>query len=129
MSVFNPFGHIDLKVNDLKQAIDFYSKLLPELGFTKTYHTEKWKVFASEGELPSGAYFAFTEDPDHQPNGNIIGFWASSPSEVDRIASVVKIIGGKITDGPKHFPISDTYYAFYFEDPFGNRYEVVHRLN
>ncbi len=129
MSKLNPFGHIDIEVNNIEKGIDFYSKLLPELGFTKTYHTDKWKVFATEGELPSAAYFAFAENPDHKPNNNTLGFWASSPTEVDRIASIVKIIGGKITDGPKHYNISETYYAFYFQDPFGNKFEIYHRLS
>lgn len=34
-----------------------------------------------------------------------------------------------VTAGPKLFPISPTYYAVYFEDPCGNAYEIVYRLN
>lgn len=125
----NPFSHIDLRVNDLKKALPFYEKFLPELGFTRTFHNVQWKVFAAEGDLPSVAYFAITEDPAHKPNGNLIGFWAKDREEVDRLARLVQEIGGKITSGPKLFPISPTYYAVYFEDPCGNPYEIVHRLN
>ncbi len=125
----NPFGHIDLRVPDLKQILPFYEKLLPELGFTRTFHTEKWKVFAAEGELPEAAYFAITEDPEHRSNANMIGFWAESPEAVDRLAELVKEIGGKITDGPRQFPISPSYYAVFFEDPCGNPYEITYRIN
>ena len=58
----NPFGHIDLRVPDLKAILPFYEKLLPALGFSRTFHSEQWKVFAAEGELPGAAYFAITED-------------------------------------------------------------------
>lgn len=51
----------------------FYEKLLPALGFTRTFHSVNWRVFAAEGELPSVPYFAITEDPEHVPNGNLTG--------------------------------------------------------
>lgn len=125
----NPFGHVDLRVSNMEELLPFYEKLLPALGFTRTFHTEAWKVFAAEGDLPSAAYFAITEDPAHQANANMIGFWAASPADVDRIANLVREIGGKITSGPHHFPISPSYYAVYFEDPCGNPYEVTYRID
>jgi catechol 2,3-dioxygenase-like lactoylglutathione lyase family enzyme len=72
----NPFGHIDLRVTDLAESLSFYERLLPALGFTRTFHSAQWRVFAAEGELPSAAYSAITEALDHQPNQNTIGFWA-----------------------------------------------------
>jgi predicted enzyme related to lactoylglutathione lyase len=125
----NPLSHIDLRVPDLSDAMPFYEKLLSALGFTRTFHSPEWKVFAAEGDLPSAAYFAITEDTSHTPNANLVGFWAESREEVDRIAKLVREIGGKINDGPRQFPISKTYYAVYFEDPHGNKYELVHRLD
>ncbi|MFZ5911051.1 MAG: VOC family protein [Chloroflexota bacterium] len=124
-----PFSHIDLRVPNMDVALPFYEKLLPALGFTRTYHSPLWKVFAVEGQLPSAAYFAITEDPAHLPNGNLVGFWASERTEVDRIAQLAREAGGKINDGPRQFPISKSYYAVYFEDPCGNKYEFVHRVD
>lgn len=125
----NPFSHIDLRVPSFDLVIPFYEKLLKALGFTRVFHSALWKVFATEGELPSAAYFAITEDPAHTPNQNLVGFWASNREEVDRIAQLVQENGGKITAGPEIFPISKSYYAVYFEDPCGNRYEFLHRLD
>ena len=125
----NPFSHIDLYVPSFEAVLPFYDALLPALGFTRTFHTSTWKVFAAEGELPSAAYFAITEDSAHSPNRNLIGFWAADRAEVDRIAQLVLASGGKITDGPRLFPISPSYYAVYFEDPCGNKYEFLHRVN
>lgn len=125
----NKFSHIDLRVTNLEVVLPFYEKLLPELGFTRTFHSANWRVFAAEGELPMAPYFAITEDAGHTPNENLIGFWANDREEVDHIAKLVTENGGKINGGPQLFPISPTYYAVYFEDPCGNKYEMVHRLN
>lgn len=125
----NKYSHIDLRVNDMQQALPFYEKLLPELGFTRTYHSADWRVFAGEGELPEVPYVAITELREHRPNDNLIGFWASDREEVDRIALLVESAGGTLTDGPRPFPISPTYYAVFFEDPCGNKFEMMHRLN
>lgn len=125
----NKYSHIDLRVNSWEHVRAFYERLLPALGFTRTFHSERWKVFAAEGDLPDVPYFAITEDAGHRPNDNLVGFWAKSRGEVDRIAELVRTCGGTIDDGPKLFPISPTYYAVYFRDPCGNQYELVHRLN
>ncbi len=126
----NPFGHIDLRVTDMDAAMKFFSTILPAMGFTRAYHGVEWKVFAAEDALPRTAYFALTEDPDHQPNANRIAFWAENREQVDQIAAVLKEAGARITSGPQLFPeYSSTYYAIYFEDPCGNRFEVVHRTD
>lgn len=125
----NKYSHIDLTVNSWEKVRDFYEHLLPALGFTRTFHSRDWKVFAAEGELPSCPYFTITEKADHRPNDNLIGFWAENREEVDRIADIVKQHGGTIEDGPRLFPISPTNYAEFFRDPCGNLFEMLHRLN
>lgn len=125
----NKYSHIDLRVNSWEEVRTFYENLLPALGFSRNFHSEKWKVFAADGDLPTVPYFAIMEDEHFAPNDNLIGFWAEDRAEVDRIAELVRRCGGKIDDGPRLFPISPTYYAVYFRDPCGNKYEMVHRLN
>lgn len=125
----NPFGHIDLRVPDLAAALPFYEQLLPALGFTRSFHSADWRVFAAEGDLPGAAYVAITEDATHQPNANLIGLWAADRATVDRRAALVTAAGGTITAGPQAFPISPTYYAVYFTDPCGNPYEITYRVN
>ncbi|MDQ2807502.1 MAG: VOC family protein [Chloroflexota bacterium] len=125
----NPFGHIDLRVPDLAAALLFYEQLLPALGFTRSFHSADWCVFAGAGDLPGAAYFAVTEDRTHQPNANLIGFWAADRATMDRLAALVTAAGGTISAGPQAFPISPTYYAVYFTDPCGNRYEITYRVN
>jgi catechol 2,3-dioxygenase-like lactoylglutathione lyase family enzyme len=123
----NPFSHIDLRVPSYALALPFYERLLPALGFTRTFHSAQWRAFAAEGDLPSAAYFAITEDAEFRPNQNMVGFWGADRAAVDAIAALVADAGGIITSGPALMPISPDYYAVFFEDPVGNKYEMVHR--
>ena len=40
----NPFGHIDLRVADLEEAVAFYDKVLPALGYTRGIPSEEWRM-------------------------------------------------------------------------------------
>ena len=51
----NPFGHIDLRVSNIGQAVRFYDELMPAVGFTERYHGEDWKVWATTDAPPSTA--------------------------------------------------------------------------
>jgi catechol 2,3-dioxygenase-like lactoylglutathione lyase family enzyme len=123
----NPFGHMDVRVRDLVGAERFYEALLPALGFTERYHGGLWKVWATTDPLPATAYFGITESASYVANENRIAFWVAGDGEVDRIAVVVREAGALELSGPKSMPYGPGYYALYFADPSGNRYEVYHR--
>jgi predicted lactoylglutathione lyase len=68
------------------------------------------------------------EDKNHQPNGTRIAFWADTRDEVDCIAELVRQAGGKNLEGPEIcVDYSPGYYAFFFEDPDGNKLEICCR--
>jgi catechol 2,3-dioxygenase-like lactoylglutathione lyase family enzyme len=121
----NPFGHVDLRVVSLGDALPFYDALLPALGFTERYHGPEWKVFATAGA--PAAYFALVESAEHVPNANRIAFSVADRAEVERIAGVVTGAGGREISGPKEMPYGPDYYAVYFTDPSGNPLEVYYR--
>ena len=70
--------HIDLRVKDLARAREFYARLLPELGFTHDRSDADWGTFYSIGGDKPSEFFGFTKDPEHQPNGTRIAFWADT---------------------------------------------------
>ncbi|TMP94952.1 MAG: hypothetical protein E6L06_00895 [Verrucomicrobia bacterium] len=122
------FDHIDLRVKDMKVARKFYAKFLPQLGFVRESPGRKYHTFyAAGGDKPS-EFFGFTQDKEHQPNGTRIAFWADTRKEVDRIADLVREAGGKTLEGPEVCrSYSPGYYAFFFEDPDGNKLEICCR--
>jgi catechol 2,3-dioxygenase-like lactoylglutathione lyase family enzyme len=121
------FGHVDLRVTDLTDALQFYDQVLPALGFSERYHGEAWKVWATTESLPSTAYVAVTEDRAHVANGNRIAFWVSSDAEVDRVTAVARGAGARSVSGAKPMPYSPGYYASFFSDPSGNLLEIYVR--
>lgn len=120
--------HIDLRVKDFARAGEFYGKLLPALGFTRDRSDAEWGTFYTVGGDRPSAFFGFTVDLGHQPNGNRIAFWAANRAEVDQVAGLVREIGGQNLEGPEVCAeYSPGYYALFFEDPDGNKLEVCCR--
>jgi catechol 2,3-dioxygenase-like lactoylglutathione lyase family enzyme len=123
------FDHIDLRVKNRENAQRFYSQILPAIGFRLDKSGEKWGLFEAEGGIAVD-FFGFTEEADHQPNGNRIAFWAESGEVVDRVAGVLGQAGAKNVEGPELcVEYSPGYYAVFFEDPDGNKLEVCHRAS
>ncbi|HEX4630784.1 MAG TPA: VOC family protein [Chthoniobacterales bacterium] len=121
------FDHIDLRVKNRENAQRFYSQILPAIGFSVDKSGEKWGLFEAQGSVTVD-FFGFTEEADHQPNGNRISFWAESREAVDRVAGVLRAAGAKNIEGPELcVEYSPGYYAVFFEDPDGNKLEVCHR--
>jgi predicted enzyme related to lactoylglutathione lyase len=118
------YDHIDLRVPDLAKAKAFYETLLPALGFAKRVPVDGWLQFEAAG-AEAAAFFGVTHSPGHVPNENRVAFWAQDHAAVDRIAQIVAKAGGRNIEGPMDY--EPGYYAVFFEDPCGNRFEVCHR--
>jgi len=130
--------HIDLRVKDIEATAKFYAKFLPQLGFIREKHEppsegtpgETYHTFYSAGGDKPSEFFGLTEDRNHRPNGTRIAFWAETREKVDEIAKLVQEAGGKNLEGPEVVPdYTPGYYAFFFEDPDGNKLEICCRAN
>lgn len=119
------YDHIDLRVPDLEKAKLFYETLLPALGFTRKVEVEAWLQFEA-GDSDITEFFGVTESAQHVPNENRIAFWTESDRLVDALAAVAEKAGARQMEGP--MPYEPGYYAVFFEDPWGNRLEICHRI-
>lgn len=120
--------HIDLRVKNLARAREFYGRILPALGFACDRSDDDWGTFYSAGADKPSAFFGFTEDPQHQPNGTRIAFWADTREEVDEFSKIVSEAGGQNLEGPELCAsYSPGYYALFFEDTEGNKLEICCR--
>jgi catechol 2,3-dioxygenase-like lactoylglutathione lyase family enzyme len=118
------FDHIDLRVPRLSDAAPFYERLLPAVGFTRRVAVEGWLQFESAND-GLAEFFGVTESAHFIPNENRIAFRAESDAEVDRLARIAADAGARHIEGPMVYEAG--YYAVFFEDPFGNRFEICHR--
>src|SRR4029077_12573752 len=122
------FDHIDLRVTNMETAGKCYGKILPHVGFVhESPGDDYYTYYAGGGERPL-EFFCLSEDKNHRPNGTRIAFWADTREEVDQFSKLVRDAGGKNLEGPEVCEdYSPGYYAFFFEDPDGNKLEICCR--
>jgi catechol 2,3-dioxygenase-like lactoylglutathione lyase family enzyme len=132
--------HIQITVKDMSIAEPFYDKLLPALGFdiqNKVSAVIKEHEFhVVEYSHPRLAFAitsprsAFAGDAVHRRRPGALhhlAFKAESRVEVDRLHTELKRIGATIVSVPREYPeyTPPGYYAFFFKDPEGIKYEIV----
>ena len=121
-------------------AVRFYDRLLPLLGFdlgkrstARIEEHEKHVVSYEHPRLgfaitsPRPAFIAETINRRRPGSLHHLAFRAASPAEVDRLHLEVREIGATIVSAPRAYPeyTPAGYYAFYFKDPEGIKYEIV----
>ncbi|HUQ18224.1 MAG TPA: VOC family protein [Gemmatimonadaceae bacterium] len=132
--------HIQITVKDMSVAIPFYDKLMPLLGFEID---KKTSAVIKEHEFHVVEYshpllaFAITsprksfaeETINRRKPGALhhLAFRADSRAEVDRLHRELEGIGATIVTTPREYPeyTPAGYYALYFKDIEGIKYEIV----
>lgn len=122
--------HVELNVSDLKKSREFYTVLLPELGYS-IY--QDWAQGFSFKSGPSYLVFVQTAE-EFLPSSyhrkatglNHLAFYAATEADVDRLADKMQNSGVQIlyedrypyAGGPEH-------YAVFMEDPDRIKIEVA----
>jgi predicted lactoylglutathione lyase len=121
------FDHIDLRVTDMETAKSFTENFCHSLdSFTKSPGDPSILFFRRRRQAVGILWLS--QDKNHKPNRTRIAFWADTRREVDEIAKLVREAGGKKLEGPEVCKgYSPGYYAFFFEDPDGNKLEICCR--
>jgi len=132
--------HIEITVKDMTVAVPFYDKLLPLLGFdlqrrsNAIIEAHEKRVVQYEhprlGFAITSPRSGFTNEMVHRRKPGALhhlAFKASSRAEVDRLHSQLQEIGATIVSPPREYPeyTPPGYYALYFKDPDGIKYEIV----
>jgi catechol 2,3-dioxygenase-like lactoylglutathione lyase family enzyme len=132
--------HVQITVKDLDVAVAFYDRLMPLLGFDPARRSsavlERHELRVVEYGHPrlcfaiSSPRAAFANDAIHRRKPGALhhlAFKAGSRSEVDRLHGELVAIGATIVSPPREYPeyTPAGYYALYFKDPDGLKYEIV----
>ena len=132
--------HIQITVKDMSIAVPFYDKLMPLLGFDIKSKTsaviEAHEFHVVEYSHPRLAFAvtsprsAFRDDTINRRKPGALhhlAFKAESRAEVDRLYSELKAIGATIVSPPRVYPeyTPPGYYALFFKDLEGIKYEIV----
>jgi hypothetical protein len=120
------YDHLDVRVRRIETARGFYDPLCRALGLPEIAESEQSIVYSAP-DL-SEPFLAIDSDPDFVANRTRMAFRAASRQEVDRISAVAAGAGALEFEAPHECTeYTPDYYASFFSDPDGNRYEVCFR--
>ena len=132
--------HIEITVRGMAAAVPFYDRFLPLLGFDLKHrseaHIEAHEKHVVSYEHPRLSFAitsprsAFAGETIHRRRPGALhhlAFRVPSRVDVDRLHRELKAIGAVIVSPPREYPeyTPAGYYAVYFKDPEGIKYEIV----
>ena len=131
-------SHIALTVSDLERSTAFYDKVFEFIGFKRvevpeaTQQAMKTRLRAWVGQgysisiRPSKGEFAQRVHDRTAPGFNHLAFSAKDRSDVEKLHELLKQMGATVLDAPAEYPYSPGYFAVYFTDPDGLKFEFAY---
>lgn len=130
--------HVEFSVPDYENAIPFYDRMFGWLGYTSfwtldvgyrsTYYMARFPLPHSYIGIQPAARGGTLDHTEHATGIHHVAIWARGRREVDRFhARFLAPRGIIVTDPPAEYPIyAPGYYAVFFLDPAGIRWELAH---
>jgi glyoxylase I family protein len=131
-------SHIAMTVSDLERSTAFYERVFEFIGFKRvevpesTQQAMKTRLQAWVGQgysisiRQSKGDFARRLHDRNAPGFNHMAFAARDRSDVEKLHDLLKEMGATILDAPAEYPYSPGYFAVYFADPDGLKFEFAH---
>lgn len=131
-------SHIALTVSDLERSAAFYNEVFEFIGFKRvevpeaTQQAMKTRLKAWVGPgysiniRPSKGEFAHRLHDRNAPGHNHIAFTAENRSDVEKMHELLKEMGAAVLNAPAEYPYSPGYFAVYFTDPDGLKFEFAY---
>jgi glyoxylase I family protein len=131
-------SHISLTVTDLDRSTAFYDRVFEFIGFKRVEVPEstqlamktRLKAWVGSGYSisirPSKGEFARRLHDRNAPGFNHLAFNAESRSDVEKLYELLEQMGATVLDAPAEYPYSPGYFAVYFTDPDGLKFEFAY---
>jgi glyoxylase I family protein len=131
-------SHIALTVSDLERSTSFYNKVFEFIGFksvevpesTQQAMKTRLKAWVGPGYSisirPSKGEFARRLHDRSAPGFNHLAFAAEDRSDVEKLYELLKQLGATVLDAPAEYPYTRGYFAVYFTDPDGLKFEFAY---
>ena len=131
-------SHIALTVSDLNRSAEFYDRIFKFMGYmpvlvpesTQQAMKTQLKAWVGPGYSisirPSKGDFAHRPHNRNAPGFNHMAFYAEDRSDIDTMYNLLKEIGAQVLDPPAEYPYSPGYFAVYFTDPDGLKFEFAY---
>ena len=121
-------SHIDFRITNAAEGLPFYDALFTALGMREGPTRTAIKSYARwDADGVRLEWFNLYEDPASGPSATRIAFRVESRERVDEVLQAIRAHARNI-EGPESIERSGqfnmSYYGLFFEDPFGNKFEV-----
>jgi catechol 2,3-dioxygenase-like lactoylglutathione lyase family enzyme len=135
---FRGLHHIEVSVLDYDNSVRFYDRMFGwlgyrsfqtlDIGYRSTYYMARFPLPHSYIGIQPAARGGKLNHEDQATGIHHIALWARSRREVDRFYETFLLKEGVVvTDPPDAYPIyAPGYYAVFFLDPSGIRWELAH---
>ena len=115
--------HVDIHVRDLDAARSLFDAIAPHIGYRKLSEEPEFAGYeAADGGRPR---FGLILDPKHQSGSMRLAFSVETRQQVDAAARAAREQHADTIEGPGLHPEYGDYYAVFFEDADGNKFEIV----
>jgi catechol 2,3-dioxygenase-like lactoylglutathione lyase family enzyme len=131
-------SHIALTVGDLDRSTEFYDKIFKFIGYLRDevpasiQQDMKTPLRSWVGPgysisiRPSKGDFARRLHNRDAPGFNDMAFYVEDRADIEAMHNLLQEIGAQILDPPAEYPYSPGYFAVYFNDPDGLKFEFAY---
>jgi catechol 2,3-dioxygenase-like lactoylglutathione lyase family enzyme len=131
-------SHIALTVSDFDRSTEFYDRVFKFMGYlrdevpqsTQQVMRTPLRSWIGPGYSisirPSKGEFARRLHDRDAPGFNHMAFYADDRADIDAMHKLLQEIGAQILDPPAEYPYSPGYFAVYFTDPDGLKFEFAY---
>jgi glyoxylase I family protein len=114
--------HVDIHVSDIRAARRLFDAVMPAVGYELRGEDSDYVSYWRNRVRPSLGFIADGESGSAMMR---IAFAVPTNDAVDAAASIARANGARSIEGPSTFPEYDPdYYAVFFEDVDGNKFEI-----
>ncbi len=119
--------HIDIHLRKIDTARPLLDALAEHIGYRRVAESDEFEEPGFVGyETATGGRprFGLIPDPASLPGSTRLAFAVETRGEVDAAAIIARLHGARAIEGPGLHPEYGDYYAVFFEDADGNKFEI-----
>ena len=116
--------HIDIHVHSTEATRRLLAAFMPLVGYEVRSDDDTFVSYWKDRRRPAIGFI--TDDTRDGASGMMrLAFSVGSNAEVDAVGTAIRDAGAREIDGPAFYPEYEAdYYAVFFEDASGNKFEV-----
>lgn len=120
--------HVDVHVRDIAAACTLFDALAEHIGYRRVSDTgepEEPGFVGYESCNGGRPRIGLIPDAGSQAGSMRLAFGVAARSQVDAAAAAARRAGARAIEGPGVHPEYGDYYAVFFEDADGNKFEIT----